>query len=120
MFTDYPNWSPICIRFSLLKDIDIRPYLIRKKVISKTEEDDFIVNERNLIANRLLSLNVLIDDSMAICPKHRSSYGIDWYDSKSKCHHPDHDSRQHSSGRDLRPANIISCSKIEGFPVGGR
>ncbi len=108
------------MRFDLLKGIDIRPYLIRKKIISKAEEDDFIINERNLIANRLRSQNVLIDDSMAICPKHRSSYGIDCYDSKSKCHHFDHDSRQHSSGRDFRRANIISCSKIEGFPVGGR
>jgi len=95
-------------------------YLSAKKVISKIEQDDLIMNEKNLIANRLHLENILVNDSMFICPKHRSSYGIDWYDSKSKCHHFDHDSRQHSSGRDFRRANIISCSKIEGFPVGGR
>ena len=99
---------------------DIRSYLIRKKVIKRAEEDDFILNERNLIANRLISLNVIIDDSMSICPKHRSSYDIDWYDSKSKCYHPDHDPQQHASRRDVRRANITKCSTIEGFPVGGR
>jgi hypothetical protein len=48
------------------------------------EEDDLIVNERNLIANRLHSKGIFIYDSMAICPKHGSSHGIDWYDSESK------------------------------------
>ena len=120
LLIDYPDWPPICISFSKLGDIDIRSYLKRKKVISKIEEDNLIVNERNLIANRLCSKDIFIDDSMAICPKHRSSYEIDWYDSKSTCHHRDHESEYYYSSRDCRRANITTCSKTEGFPVGGR
>jgi len=104
----------------MLKGIDIRSYLKRNGVISKTEEDSFIMNERNLIANRLRSKGIFIDDSMAICPKHRSEFRIDWKDSKSKCHHPDHDSKHHSFFIPCRRANLATCSKIKGFPVGGR
>ncbi|CAF3696601.1 unnamed protein product, partial [Rotaria sp. Silwood1] len=116
----YSDWPSICITFAALKDIDIRSYLKRKNVISKKEEDDVIVNERNLIANGLSSLNIFIEDSISICPKHRSSYGINWRDTKSVRHHPDHDPKRRPSARDCRRANIITCSKIERFPVGGR
>ncbi|CAF4286381.1 unnamed protein product [Rotaria socialis] len=116
----YSGWSCTCVTFSALKDIDIRPYLKSKNVISKKEEDDFIVNEKNLIANRIRYLDIFIDDSMSICPKHRSSYGIDWHASKSTCHHPDHNSKHCPSVRDCRHANITTCSKIEGFAVGGK
>ena len=120
LLIDYPDWPFTCVKFSTLRDIDIRSYLKRKNVISKKEDDDFIINERNLIANRLKSKNILIDDSMSICPKHRSSYGVDWCDMKSTYHHPDHDTKRNSSASDCRRANINICSKIEGFPVGGR
>ena len=90
LLVDYPDWPFTCVKFSALRDIDIRSYLKRKKVISKKEADDFIVNERNLIANRLKSKDMFVDDSMSICPKHRSSYGIDWCDVKFICNHPDH------------------------------
>ncbi|CAF2086444.1 unnamed protein product, partial [Rotaria magnacalcarata] len=95
---NYSGWSCTCVTFSALKDIDIRSYL-------KT--------------NRIRSLYIFIDDSMSFCPKHRSSYGIDWYDSKSTCHHLGHNSKHRPSARDCRRANITTCSKIEGFPVGG-
>jgi hypothetical protein len=108
------------VSFSLLSGIDIRSYLKRKNVISKIGEDNLIENEKNLIGNRLRSKNVFIDDSMVICPKHRSSFGIDWFDSKTKCHHPDHDPKRRCSTKDCRHARLSICSKIEGFPVGGR
>ena len=73
LLTDYPDWPRTCISFSKLEGIDIRSYLKRRKVISKIEDDNLIVNERNLIANRLRSKEIFVDDSMAICPKHRSS-----------------------------------------------
>jgi hypothetical protein len=116
----YNDLPSLCISFATLKSIDIRAYLKRKGVISKEEDDNFIMNERNLIANRLHAKDILVDDSMLICPKHRSSFGIDWCDSKPTCHHPDHESRQSFSTSDCRRASIDMCSKIEGFPVGGR
>ena len=104
----------------MLRERDIRWYLKRAHVIRKKEEDDSIMNEKNLIANRLRSKNILIDDSMFICPKHRSSFGVDWYSARSKCHHPEHDSTQPSNAADCRPATLTHCLKIEGFPIGGR
>ena len=35
-------------------------------MISKIEEDNLIVNERNLTANRLRSKDIFIDDSRAV------------------------------------------------------
>jgi hypothetical protein len=78
------------------------------------------VNERNLIANRLRLNDIFIDDSMLICPKHRSSFGIDWAPTKDKCYHPDHDPKRRPSKFDLRRAPLKLCSKFEGFPVGGK
>lgn len=98
----------------------MRSYLKRTNVISKKDEDEVIVNETNLIANRLHSKNIFIDGSMFICPKHRSSFGIDWHSVKSTCHHPDHDANNRSSASDCRRATLATCLKIEGFPAGGR
>jgi hypothetical protein len=117
--TDHRTWSSACISFSSLEDIDIRSYLKRLKVISNINKDDLMMNEKNLIASRLRPKNIFIDDSMFICPKHRSSHGIDWHDCESKCHHPNHDPKHHPSSRDCRRANLTICSEIEGFPVGG-
>jgi hypothetical protein len=86
----------------------------------KTEEDSTIINEKNLIANRLLLKNTLIDDSMSICPKHRRLFGIDWRDHKPVCHYPDPDTKHHATISDCRRATLKLCSKVEGFPVGGR
>ena len=86
----------------------------------KTEEDTTIINEKNLIANRLLLKNILMDDSMSICPKHRGSFGIDWRDHKSACHFPNSDQKYHATTSDCRRATLKLCSKIEGFPIGGR
>lgn len=104
----------------MLSGSDIRSYLKRNNVIHRKEDDSIIVNEKNLIANRLRSKNIIIDDSMHICPKHRSSFGIDWHSVKSKCHHPDHDPSQRQSASDCRQASLNVCLRIEGFPLGGR
>jgi hypothetical protein len=99
---------------------DVRPYLKLIRVIKKTEEDTNIINEKNLIANRLLLKNILIDDSMSICPKHRGLFGIDWRDKKTVCHYPDPDSKHQATTSDCRRAHLAMCSRIEGFPIGGR
>lgn len=117
---DYFQWKADSYEFKVLAEIDIRPYLKRLGIIKEKSEDDIIINERNLIANRLLAKNIVIDDNMSICPKHRSSFGIDWCDVVSTCHHPNHDQKQRSSVSDCRRANLALCSKLEGFPVGGR
>ncbi|CAF4181776.1 unnamed protein product [Rotaria magnacalcarata] len=83
-------------------------------------DDNIIVNERNLIANRLLGKNILVDNSMSICQKHRSSFGIDWRDVISTCNHPDHGPKRRTSTSDCRRANLEMCLRIEGFPIGGR
>ena len=79
-----------------------------------------IVNEKNLIANRLIGKNILVDNTMSICAKHRSSFGIDWCDVVSRCSHPDHDPKHRPSTSDCRRAKLDICSRIEGFPIGGR
>jgi hypothetical protein len=117
---DYAGWTPRCITFANLAHRDVRPYLKRICVIKKTEEDSNKINEKNLIANRLLLKNILIDDSMSICPRHRGSFGIDWLDYKSVCHYPDPDPKHQASTSDCRRANLAMCSRIEGFPIGGR
>ena len=92
----------------MLSGSNIRSYLKRNNVIRNKEEDDFIMNEKNFIANRLRSKNVVVDDSMFICPKHRSSFGIDWHCVKSKCHHPDHEPTLHSSASDCHQATLTT------------
>ena len=120
VYLDCYDWPFECINFGALAQRDIRPYLKQLRIISKIEDDDIIVNEKNLIANRLLQANVLVDDSMSICPRHRSIYGIHWYDVGSLCSHPDHVSKRRSCVSDCRRAKLSMCSRIEGFPIGGR
>ncbi|CAF4477288.1 unnamed protein product, partial [Didymodactylos carnosus] len=62
-------------------------------VVKKPEDDDVIMNEKNLILNRLSKYNLLIDNSMEICPKHRNTYGVGWND-QTTCHHPRHDPKK--------------------------
>ncbi|CAF1441430.1 unnamed protein product [Rotaria magnacalcarata] len=113
-------WIPECISFADLAERDIRPYLKQLRVISETEQDNIIITEKNLIANRLLQSSILIDYSMLICPRHRSAFGIHWYDMTSLCSHPDHVSKKRTSVLDCRRAKLSMCSWIEGFPIGGR
>jgi hypothetical protein len=117
---DHNAWSRKCVTFAKLSDFDIRSYLKQNGIISKKEDDKNIMNEKNLIANRLLRKNILVDDSMRVCPKHRSSFGIDWFNKNTKCHHPDHDSNNSVPIKDCRRAKLITCLQIEGFPIGGR
>ncbi|CAF4276505.1 unnamed protein product [Rotaria magnacalcarata] len=116
----YFQWKSQCYKFETLVNIDIRKYLKHLGVVKKSMDDNTIVNERNLIANRLLGKNILVDNSMSICQKHRSSFGIDWRDVVSTCNHPDHDPKSRTSTSDCRRANLEICSRIEGFPIGGR
>lgn len=117
---DYSGWTSECINFAQLTQRDVDHYLKRLSLIRKTEDDIIIMNEKDLIASRLSAKNIIVDDSMSICPKHRSSFGIDWWDVKSKCHHPDHDSKHHPKASNCRRADLTTCLKIQGFPVGGR
>ena len=73
----YFQWRSECYKFENLAKSDIRQYLKRIGVIKKLDEDMTIVNEKNLIANRLIGKNILVDKTMSICAKHRSSFGID-------------------------------------------
>ena len=116
------SWPHDCVTFSTLSNIDIRPYLKNHGIINTVHDDQIIINEKNLIANRLQRENIVVDDNMSICPKHRSSFGIDWNSNDTTCHHPDHahDTEQRISFKDFRLANLKTCTKIEGFPIGGR
>ena len=116
----HDGWSPKCVTFATLSQHDIRLYLKRNRIIMKLEDDDIIMNERKLIANRLLWENSFIDDTMSICPKHRSAFGVDWIDRKNRCYHPDHDLNASVSTADCRLVKFSTGLKIEGFPVGGR
>ena len=78
------------------------------------------MNERNLIGNRLLRENSFIDDTMSICLKHRSAFGVDWIDRKNRRCHPDHDLNASVSTVDCRLVKLSTGFKIEGFPVGSR
>jgi len=117
---DYFDWTNECISFRQFAQRDVLDHLKRLGVIGKKEEDTTIRNEKNLIANRLRLRNIQVDDSMSICPKHRSSFVVDWYDSKSTCHHPDHDPKHRPKATDCRRATLVLSSKIPVFPVGGR
>jgi hypothetical protein len=119
-YADHYGWSQGCVTFASLAELDIRSYLKNNQIISKKDDDKIIMNEKNLLANRLLRKNILVEDSMHICPKHRSSFGIDWFNKKTTCHHPDHNSSSSASMNDCRLAKLTTCLKIEGFPIGGR
>ena len=117
---DHYGWSQECVTFAYLSELDIRSYLKNNGTISKKEDDNLIMNEKNLIANRLLRKNILVDNSMRICPRHRGAYGIDWCNRTTVCHHPDHGPSYSLSVKDCRRAKLNVCLKIEGFPIGGR
>lgn len=117
---DQNGWSQECVTFAHLSGYDIRSYLKHNGIISKKEDDNIVVNEKNLVANRLLRKNILVTDSMPICPKHRASFGIDWFNKKTTCHHPEHNTSNRSALKDCRRAHLATCLKIEGFPIGGR
>ena len=51
---DYYYWSRKCVTFAYLSELDIRSYLKQNKVISKKEDENIVVNEKNLIANQLI------------------------------------------------------------------
>ena len=93
----------------MLSERYVRSYLKRINVIRKEEEDDVIMTEKNLIANRLHSKNILINVSMFICPKHRSSFGVNWYYAKARCHHSDHDPSHRSYAPDCYQAAFVTC-----------
>ena len=86
---DHYGWSSECVTFATLSEYDIKLYLKYNQVISKEKDDSIIISERNLIANRLMRKNILVNNAMSICLKHRSSFEIDWVDRKSTCYHPD-------------------------------
>ena len=119
-YADHYGWSQGCVSFASLAELDIRSYLKNNQIISKKDDDKIIMNEKNLLANRLLRKEILVQDSMHICPKHRSSFGIDWFNKKTTCHHPEHDSSSSASMKDCRVAKLASSLKIEEFPIGGR
>ena len=102
MSLDHYGWSSECVIFATLSEYDIRSYLKYNQTISKEKDDTIIINEKDLIANRLMLKNTLVNDVMSICPKHQRSFGIDWIDRKSTCYHPDHDQSGSVSIADCR------------------
>ncbi|CAF4577001.1 unnamed protein product, partial [Rotaria socialis] len=86
----YFQWKSQCYKFETLVNIDIRKYLKHLGVVKKSMDDNTIVNERNLIANRLLGKKIYL---LTI---------------------------RRTSTSDCRRANLEMCSRIEGFPIGGR
>ena len=118
--TDHYDWSRDCVTFAYFSELDIRSYLKQNKVISKNEDDNIVVNEKSLIANRSIRKSILVEDNMKICLKHRSSFGIDWFSRNTTCHHPEHDSGHSSVMKDCRRVKLTTCLKIEGFPIGDR
>ena len=73
----YFQWSSGYYKIENLINSDIRQYLKPIGAIKKLDEDMTIVNEKNLITNRLIGKNILVDNTMSICAKHQSSVGID-------------------------------------------
>ena len=114
------DWSRECVTFAYLSELDIRSYLKQNKVISKKEDDNIVVNEKNLIANGLIQKSILVEDNMKISPKHRNPFGIDWFSRNTTCHHLEHDSGHSSAMKDCRRVKLTTCLKIEGFPTGGK
>ena len=120
MLTTRIDWPNQCTSFQHLNENSVHEYLLRKNIITKRERDTIRISEKDLIANRLRLKNVFIDNNMFICPKHRNSFGIGWHDTRSVCHHPEHNPDQRHKPFDCRRANLDLCSKIEEFSVGGR
>jgi hypothetical protein len=114
------DWPVQCVSFESLDGISAEEYLVYKGIISDKQRDRIRISEKDLIANRLRSKKIYIDNNMVICPKHRNSFGIGWYDQSSACHHPDHNQQKRPKPTDCRRTNLFNCWKIEGFPIGGR
>ena len=89
LLLDHYGWSSECVTFATLSEYDIKLYLKYNQFISKEKDDSIIINEKNLIANRLIRKSILVYDAMSICLKHRSSLAIDCVDGKSTCYHLD-------------------------------
>jgi hypothetical protein len=114
------DWHFDILKFRTLSTYDRRQYLLRKRLIDKNEAESIVFNEKDLIANRLALKNIIVNDDMGICPKHRSSNGVDWSMKHTTCNHPDHKPNDKVSSRDCRQAKFSTCAKIEGFPIGGK
>ncbi|CAF0935170.1 unnamed protein product [Didymodactylos carnosus] len=110
------NYPPMEAMF--LHSLDQSHFLSLECAVKHVDDDDKIMNEINLITNRLERLNIIADDTTSICPKHRSSLGIGWFQSK-QCYHPDHDPKSPAHSADCRPASLDVSSRIQGFPVSG-
>ena len=89
LLLDHYGWSSDCVTFATLTEYDIKSYLKYNQVISKEKDDSIIINEKHLIANRLMRKNILVNNAMSICLKRRRCFGIDWVDRKSTCYHLD-------------------------------
>lgn len=120
MSLERPGFSNGCVSFAELRENPVTDHLRSLGVLKKSEGDPSALSERDLIANRLKLRNIAVDDAMSICPKHRSSFGVDWFSSTSVCHHPNHNPRQRPKGSDCRRATLRLCNKIDRFPIGGR
>ena len=100
--------------------IPVEEYLINKRIITDQQRGRVILSERNLLVNSLQIKGIAIHNNMFICPKHRNTFGIGWLDRSNVCHHPDHAIHKHSKPKDCRRANLLMCSRIDRFPIGGR
>ena len=82
LLLDHYGWSSECVTFATPSEYNIKSYLKYNQVIPKEKDDSIIINKKNLIANRLLRKNTLVNNALSICLKHRSSFAIDWIDRK--------------------------------------
>ena len=114
------DWPTECVSFEYLDSIPAEEYLINKRVMTDDQRIKMILSERKLIANRLQIKGIAINNNMFICPKHRNTFGVGWVDRSNVCHHPAHEGNEHPSPKDCRRANLLLCSQIDGFPIGGR
>ncbi|CAF4576361.1 unnamed protein product [Rotaria sp. Silwood2] len=114
------DWPVGCVSFEYLNNISAEELLIRKCIMSEQQRPYLKLSEKYLIANRLQLKNIPVHNNMRICPQHRNTFGIGWCDRDNVCNYPGHDLQQHPRLSDCRRANIIMCSRIDQFPIGGR
>ena len=100
--------------------IPVEEYLINKRIVTDQQRGRVILSEMNLLANRLQIKGIAIHNNMFICPKHRNTFGIGWLDRNNFYYHPDHAIRKHPRPKDCRKANLLICSRIDRFSIGGR
>ena len=98
----------------------MRSYVKKHGLITTKADEKINISEKDLIASRLFRKNIVVDDNMSICPKHRSSFGVDWYSRRNTCDHTDHEAQNTPMLKNCPQANLTLCSKIEGFPIGGQ